>query len=186
MGCISSAFQNITSSNQISSFDDTSPNLLDVPRPKRIDPAVVSLWNERIYDCRVGIINLHHSDLFLIIANLIFIKNNVEQSKKKEKLAECILNLELYAKAHFAYEEMIYVRFVNPSDLEIHRRSHAYFTSHIHEISSTFVKESVDDVTDELISYVSFWINQHILHDDRNFFVNKFGYQKFDFDGNPI
>ena len=122
-------------------------------------------WNER-YNIDVEIVDKAHQRLFSIVRKLSQMSDN--ERKNKWACAEGVKYFKGYALKHFAEEEA-YMRSVNYSGYEMHRKLHENMRDQTLPVLEMDLVRS--DYSEESISrFLGFclgWLSQHILIEDR-------------------
>ncbi len=120
-------------------------------------------WNNKM---SVGIdqIDIQHKKLVQIINNL---HDALKNDSFEEVLRPVFMELIDYTKTHFSTEEDIMEK-AGYKDLEHHRKQHTMFVAKMMKMKNRCY-QGKEEISVELISFLSSWIIGHILHSDKDY-----------------
>lgn len=118
-------------------------------------------WTERL---SVGIpsIDRQHKTLIGYINTLAEAVHN--GNSPNTILGMVLDNLVTYTRMHFIYEEMLFDRYAY-QEAEDHKQHHKKLVLQVAEYSTRF-KQGENNLGVELLEFLMWWLNHHILIDD--------------------
>ncbi len=119
-------------------------------------------WSEKL---AVGIaeIDNQHQRLIALINELSEIEH--DQQKEMQAVEKALDELVSYTLYHFGTEERLMEDYVY-ADEETHLRGHEQFLETITQMVENF-SENEAVTAQQIINYLSVWLNQHILRTDK-------------------
>ena len=116
-------------------------------------------WNEKY---STGLPEIDHQHQILI--SLINTLDTFRGSDDKPALEQILDTLVEYTKSHFSNEEIMLKNIKYPGFSE-HQKQHLKFISQIEQFKDKF-RKNADNLGDDLLDFLSDWLQAHILHDD--------------------
>lgn len=120
-------------------------------------------------DYSVGskVLDEQHKQLITILNYLIRSSESPDFTIHSESILKALSLLTNYAKGHFRTEEAIFSKTDYPKISE-HKKHHTEFEEYIAEFGQSLNK-GAEHKPEELLTYVSDWLNNHILIEDMEF-----------------
>lgn len=115
----------------------------------------------------VGEIDRDHKRLLEIINEL---HDSVKSGEGREVLGKVLEELALYASYHFAHEEVLFLRADYPG-YEAHQQQHRALTGTVREIYNDFQRGETETLPQQVLEFLKYWLNEHMLRSDRAFGV---------------
>ncbi|WP_051302944.1 bacteriohemerythrin [Psychromonas aquimarina] len=122
-------------------------------------------WDEE-YNIGIALIDEQHKKLMAVVNELI---NAVNEDLKNEVILSCFDKLYDYTIYHFKSEEQYFFS-LDKADTELHKLQHKHFIEQLDNVKQSL---KTDDVSNELLWYLTDWLLIHIQHDDKKF-LNKY------------
>ncbi|MCU7959266.1 MAG: bacteriohemerythrin [gamma proteobacterium symbiont of Bathyaustriella thionipta] len=110
----------------------------------------------------IAVIDGQHRRIFDYIKQL----EGVEESNRRETVAEVIELMLDYTLSHFAFEEAL-MEEAGYEYLEVHRGTHQAFSRQINALKQRF--GSGDDVAQDVSDMLHAWLTNHIMDDDKSY-----------------
>lgn len=129
-------------------------------------------WTKALEVGHVEIDN-QHKKLFHL-ANRI--ERMVQENNFDNKiLQKRILELRQYTEYHFSWEES-FMEDNNFSSIEDHKEEHLICINAISEMLQQYSNPtiSVEELSKEIYTYLTYWLREHVLRRDREVFKDKF------------
>lgn len=117
-------------------------------------------------DCKIGIkeIDEEHGELFQLLNSAVQFQESSGASK--DALNALLLELQAYARSHFAHEEA-YMEQIGDPELQRQREEHEAFSAMINNFDINEIPDSEYEAkTRELLAFMSRWLYRHILGSD--------------------
>lgn len=131
-------------------------------------------WNNEKMNLGISLIDEQHKKLVELINKIVVSIENNTQVENVEKLIEELIE---YTKYHFSTEEKLFIEHnLEIKDIEKHKNEHKNFIdksmgiySNIKEDNSFKNNQGIEVLTD-LYDYLTRWLVNHILIEDRKIF----------------
>ena len=132
-------------------------------------------WKDS-FSVNVEALDQQHQELFKLagsIYEIISIGDNVD---RYDEIMKIIHELKEYITYHFYYEENL-LEENNYPDFEKHKKEHQIFIEKVNSIDAKDVDEMQNKISTELITFLTDWIENHILKSDMAYgeFLNSKG-----------
>lgn len=116
----------------------------------------------------VELVDEEHKELFRIIGQVHEMIANEYLADKYDEIISLVEELRTYTKVHFKDEEE-YLESIQYEGLEAQRVAHEMFVSRMYEIDLNEIDAHQEEVLQELMSFLTEWLVNHILHMDKKF-----------------
>lgn len=120
-------------------------------------------WNPKTLSVSVPAMDDEHQG---IIRRMNALHAAYSSKADRKKLGELLTDLAAYSTKHFADEEAFMAKIGYP-DLDSHKRIHAKLLGRVGEHVAEF--EKTGQLTDNLFSFLSFWLSSHIQGIDHKY-----------------
>jgi len=124
------------------------------------------IWEEA-YRTGIRVIDEDHKMLFSIINNLID-ETTTENPTMYREISSLLEALLTYVNSHFTREERFLEQFGYP-DIIAHRRTHDTLRNQLHEIVNDFKNDPESINLNQLSTFLTKWLSDHILKTDMDY-----------------
>lgn len=124
-------------------------------------------WKEA-YACGIPEIDQQHKRLFEIGNQIYTLALMHDFDRKYEKINTIMSELQAYTIYHFEFEENLIRGFGYPH-MDQHELEHQSFIEKLSDMEVSALKEASDEMIIKLIMFVSEWISNHIMIQDRKY-----------------
>ena len=128
-------------------------------------------WNDDKMSLGIKLIDEQHKELINII-NLL--AHSITNNSQKEDILTIVDKLIDYSSYHFDVEEKLLAKF-NYEEKDYHIKEHKGFTKKFSDLKVDIINDkyytnkSPIDIAEEVFDFLTDWLLNHILHDDRKF-----------------
>lgn len=131
---------------------------------KKTDSIDIFPWNDNF---NIGILKIDKQHQILVDL-LNQLANQVAFDTDPQEVDDILQRLLSYACLHFKSEEAIWQQYLAEDSLEIeHRKDHESFVGSIKKLKQNPHKKPLDNIIEDILSFLSNWLATHILEDDR-------------------
>jgi len=129
-----------------------------------LDEVEIFPWNDN-FTTGIDIIDQQHQQLVFLINELA---RHIAYQSDVPTLNKIFDQLKDYAHYHFETEEQIWHDYMEGDDwLKGHEKTHASFLTEVSEIKEHENGESLEEILEEILSFLIHWLAFHILDSDK-------------------
>ena len=120
-------------------------------------------WN-KTFESGITQIDEHHKEIVSLINQ---IASHLVNHSNTDSLDHIFSTLKEYAVHHFQSEEIIWEQYLSQDDcLDEHKRAHTRFVSKVFEFQEEKSRKPIQEVTEDILSFLTHWLAHHILDSD--------------------
>ncbi len=118
------------------------------------------------YKTGIDFVDKEHKKLFEIAENAYQLQQNDFLYDKYDQLVAILEELREYTKLHFSHEEA-YMKEINYKGMFTQKTQHDAFVHKLEDINFNTLDNGSDDAVNDILTFLTNWLVEHILNVDK-------------------